>query len=313
MSGWVLAGLVVVAVVVAWRAVAIWSLAVPLATEAWLVVAAIGGRLRLSEVQKSCGILEARHADLLERLDRGETFEVIADDYRRLYRIPRARTLLCAGELALDAVAQQPTRAARQARWEAITSGLSLAPLATPGEAIETFSFSDTVHLVRDRVRGWRQARHQRKASGVLVITTTYIYFFAEPESWARSFGERFVTEHLSDQAPYLGVRHGGYELTGEVAEMLPPRWSHESIGELKFRFADAASFAVPLRNVAALGLVRTGRLRPERLVIKADRGDGSTEGFQLTPRWSLRDRPADYWLEVIRAACVWQGVLIRR
>lgn len=283
----------------------------------WSVQGAVALR-RSRRSTQSAGAVAARQKDFVERLDRGETLDGIADDYERLHGIPPASTLFY-----LAAMLRRIVGTGKNPEANAVAGGVlarQAAPASEPPEAaIESFTFARSVFFVDQEAQLYADPeKPERGASGVLVVARRFVYFFRDPDPFrvGEGFAKGLAKERILDWTgvPYLGLASAGLELVTELRESVRDFFDPEVVEKLKKRFAEPGSFAVGLGAIVALERARLTKLGlpRERLVIVATDEAGREARYCLGPSRRVFD---DRWVtsvaEVISTVCVMNGRML--
>ena len=266
-------------------------------------------RRRQRQIQRDSDALSDKQADLIARLDRGESLEQIARDYQHLYQVPITQMLLRLGDWLLRIIATQPNAQEKQELCRVLKSHQVLEPLPPPKEMIQNFNFNESVYLVHEDVDAAAEDRWLERFSGILIIARVYIYFITA-QSAGDKFFKSYTTHGLVHLVPYLSVAHAGFELVHGMHEMLAQYFSPALINELKHHFAPP-SFAIPLRAITAIQMIPGHSLEPVRLVIQSTDQKGTVQRWHFATQVSMTDSSVHCWIDVLRAACVSQGVFI--
>jgi len=257
--------------------------------------------------------------DIRARLDRGETFDEIAQDLERLRKIEPARTLYYLGDLIRANVGAGGNPEVNEAARILLSRQAASASSESAEKAIETFSRARNVFFVDkstflfpnpDQLEGGEP--------GVFIISRHFLYFLIHPEegSLGAVFAQGLVKEKFYEwtRIPYLGVAALGIEAVSELREAIHDDFNPEVVGGLKKLFRQPGSLAIPLSTIVALGRARVatkfGVPRERLVVFTKDPADKETRyGFGSGLLFD------DQWFtiasDVLRTVCVMEGRLL--
>lgn len=283
----------------------------------YLVGQGVLRRRRRKQVDSSLSEVQDHRMDCLERLERGETFDQVAQEYDRLYRIPRARTLLYLGALfrVYVGVGRDPER--NELAGFALKRQDVPAP-EPPEKMIEGFSFANNVFFVDESARFYPdESKPDVARPGILLIARYGVYFFIDPArvSVEGEFAKGLVKEKLFDWTgvPYLSLASAGFETASALWEGLRDYFRPEVVERLKKNFGVPGSFALPLSAVVALDKLRLTRfgLPRERLVIMTNDAAGHETRYCFGSSRVFDNRWVTGLLELISTACVLNGRML--
>lgn len=231
--------------------------------------------------------------EITERLHQKRGIEQIAADNLSTYGVPATVTNIVLGRaIAGMAVAGSPA-IRRQAH--AITAAQKGGPIIQPAEFIDHFSADKTVYFLDEPVEGYTtHPDGKRRNEGILLLSTTSLYFFA------RKQGDSSIKIRKNRTSQYIFI--------------------NQVIAQLKERFRNEGSFAVPLREIVGLKSTVVEEAASKVNYLEVEQSNGARYWMKWTPSSFLRtddikEREAlnevVSWMGKIQWACAVEGRLL--